>query len=132
MRRLLLIILALAIFSTLGVGHADSSLKLGSILIGWDKLQRTDSSFSSAQRLIDDYALQIGHSCFNHEVFFRGGSTSIITAKIYYDMSLPTGSTEQVLLDDIRQRVALISPRFGSDVLAVLASGSTKVFLILC
>lgn len=132
MNRILRSVAALTIAVIMSTGMADSSLKLGSYFSGWDKLARTHQSFPSAERLIIGYANQVGHSCFSPELFHRGGSTSLLTAKLYYDMGLPIGATERVLLDSYDQRVAMISRRIGSDVLAVLVSGTSGVFLILC
>ncbi len=124
--------IGVVLFASTSLGMADMSLKLGASFIGWEKQATSGSTYASAERLITDYARQVGHACFQPELFFRSGSTSVLTAELYYDMGLPYGAEEVVLLDSFDQRVALVTQTFRSDVLTVLISSDSGVFLILC
>lgn len=132
MNHLKRVVIGVLLFASASLGMADMSLMLGTSFIGWENQATSGSTFASARTLITGYAGQIGHACFQPELFFRSGSTSVLTAKLYYDMGLPFGAEEDVLLDSYDQRVALITQSFGSAVLSVLVSGDSGVFLILC
>lgn len=132
MKRPVIYGLITTLFLLLSWSFAGTSLKLGATFPGWDKEPTYGSVYNSAESLIKGYARQIGHSCFTPEVFYRSGTSSLITAVIFYEPYLPYGSNERVLLDSYDQRVSLVSPRFGSDVLVVLAPVSSGTFLILC
>ena len=123
----------LAIALSLGLAaHADTSLILGAVFPGWERVDGGGLE-SSATSLARDYAMQIGHTCIHTEVFIREGTRSIITAEVFYEGFLPVGSTERILLESIDQCVALISSgTMLSDALSVMVTLDDAVVLILC
>ena len=128
MRVLALVTLLLAC----SVALAGTSIKLGAVFPGWDQV-RSGSLYNSASDVARDYSRQIAHVCIRPEVFVRDRSTTIMSAKLYYEMYLPFGSNERVLLENRDVRVAMISTRTSfSDVLSVLVATHSGVVLILC
>jgi hypothetical protein len=130
--RLARVLVALIACLSLGSALAGVSIKLGAVFPGWDVL-RSGSLHAAATDLARDYSRQISHVCFSPEVFLRESSTSLITARIFYDGYLPVGASEHVLLDDFDQRVTLVSGRTVlSDVLSIMVVTRSGVVLILC
>ncbi len=128
MRVLALVTLLLAC----SVALAGTSIKLGAVFPGWDQV-RSGSLYNSASDVARDYSRQIAHVCIRPEVFVRDRSTTIMSAKLYYEMYLPFGSNERVLLENRDVRVAMISTRTSfSDVLSVMVPTRSGVVLILC
>lgn len=102
---------------------AGTSLNLGATFPGWDEL----SSYGPEARVADavadlasDYARQLGRFCSLPEVFLRDGSSSVLTALVFYQGYLPYGSREEVLLDSFDQRVSVVHKSFGGDALVLL------------
>lgn len=111
---------------------ADTSLRLGAVFPGWDKLG-SGAIYDSGVNLGRGYARQLGGFCSLPEVFLRTQSSSIVTAEVFFESYLPFGSDEQVLLRDASQRVSVVSLRFGQDVLtAMFEVRGTGVGLVVC
>lgn len=114
------------------VAFADSSLKLGAVFPGWDRV-RSGGLYDAAVDMARDYGRQVGHFCSLPEVFFRDRATSILTAELFYESYLPFGSSEVMLLESRDQRVAMIRRSTSpSDVLSVMVALRSGVVLVLC
>lgn len=113
-------------------GNVDVSLKLGVVLPGWDGVQRAMLEQSAADRA-QRHARRLGHVCALPEVFVNTNARTLRDAHLSYKTWLPSGSREEVFLDDFDQRVSLISrPNAYVPVLSVLALTDVGVLLILC
>ena len=122
----------LALVAVLGSAHGGVSLTLGVVLPGWDEVESVRFE-EAAEDLAKDYARQLGHACIRPEVFVRSNTRTVMSALLFYEVWLPAGSTENVVLDDWNQRVSLISKPYAyAPVLSVLLSTDMGVILILC
>jgi len=102
---------------------ADFSLRLGTVFPGWDKLDRSGPERQLSESMTDlasDYARQLGRFCSLPEAFLRDGSSSVLSAVVFYETYLPYGATERVLLDTVEQRVSVVRTGTGSEVLVLL------------
>lgn len=125
--------LALTVLLTLAsLAQADTSLTLGATFPGWDRL-REGSLVSAAEDLVEDYARQAGHLCTRPEVFLRDGTRSLISAMTFYESYLPVGSDEVVLLEDLEQRVSLVTtPTSVGEVMVVHVVLDGGVLMVVC
>ena len=115
------------------VAFAGTSVKLGAVFPGWDRL-RTGNLHDDAAALARDYGRQIGHVCTFPEVFLRDRSSTIRAAELFYESYLPFGSRETMLLETSSQRVSLVVRSTSRiEVLSVMVVlRSAGVVLVLC
>jgi len=110
---------------------AAASLKLGTVLPGWDEL-RSGNLHSAATRLVGDYSAQVRHFCVQPEVFMLA-ARSLPDARSAYEATLPSASRQRLLVDAADQRVTMVmTPTSTQEVMAVLALTDGGVVLILC
>lgn len=129
--RVMLCLSMALVFAVVTPASADVSLTLGSVLPGWDKAD-AGPLHDSAGTLARSYAQQLGRTCFRPEVFVRDNTSSLVIAKVFYEPYLPYGSNEQVLLDDVKQRVSIVTPQVGAGTLTVMVALDHAVVLIVC
>ena len=111
---------------------AGTSLNLGAVFPGWDQI-RSGALYDSAAGVARSYSRQVAHVCARPEVFVRERSTSIMSAKIFYESYLPFNSSERVLLENREVRVAMISSRTRvRDVMSIMIATPSGVVLVLC
>lgn len=110
---------------------AGASLKLGTVLPGWDEL-RSSNLHGAATRLVGDYSAQVRHFCVQPEVFMLA-ARSLPDARAAYESTLPAASRQRLLVDDADQRVTMVmTPTSTQEVMAILALTDGGVVLILC
>jgi hypothetical protein len=127
-----ILVYALFLLTSLGgIGLASTSLVLGTILPGWERL-REEPVVSEARRILRSYALQIPEVlCLSHEVHYRS-SGRLFARSLYVDTWLESSGRLVPILEDRRQHILLFYPRFSSPRLVVVFQLDEGLLLATC
>lgn len=132
MRRPIQTVLLAVAFALLSFASAATSLSTGAVLPGWDQI-RSGGVHDTARSLLQDYARQVGISCYMVDVHRKDNAT-LITRSIHVDTWFDVSYDLRDLLTARDHHVILLEPRrgYGSDHLLLVIQLDRTLLLAAC
>lgn len=132
MRRPIPTVLLAVAFALLSFASAATSLSTGAVLPGWDQI-RSGGVYDTARSLLQDYARQVGISCYMVDVHRKDNAT-LITRSIHVDTWFDASYDLRDLLTARDHHVILLEPRrgYGSDHLLLVIQLDRTLLLAAC
>lgn len=114
------------------IAVAGSSLTLGAVLPGYDKI-RSGSFERSATNLIRGVSVELGHVCGIVETFIHDRRTNVSTAYTLLDPYISYGDTMREVTRTPETIVFMVHKGLGGDVLGLLTElDGGGIALVVC